>query len=167
MSGAMNIAAKQPLWQDPSKFSISIVGAGAGILGLPGPDVLSMACQGIGLAELNTSPIEDWVGEEWRFATGRLENYQISITFKDFDNFTLYKSFANAMQEFSRMYPDDQKIDILIQTSDDFAVTGMGGTVDFKDCMLISVSGATLDNSAIASVAEFTVTLKCSYVTTY
>jgi len=167
MSGPMNIAAKQPKWQDPSKFSISIVGAGAGVLRLPAPDVLSMACQGISLAELNATPIEDWVGEEWRFATGRLENYQITITFKDYDNFELYRKFANAFQKFTRMYPDDQKIDLLIDTSDDFGVNAFKTIVEFKDCMIIAVSGATLDNSAVASVAEFTVTLKCSYVTTH
>jgi len=167
MSGPMNIAAKQPKWQDASKFSISVIGAGASILNLPGPDILSMACQGISLAELNTTPIEDWIGEEWKFATGRLENYQISITFKDYDNFTLYKKFAYALQEFTRMYPDDQKIDIKIDTSDDFGVNAFQPTVEFKDCMIIAVSGATLDNSAVASVAEFSVTLKCSYVTTY
>jgi len=166
MAGPMNIAAKQIKWQDPSKFSLSMTGPGAGVVGLPGPDVLSMACQGVQLAELNSSPIEDWVGEEWRFATGRLENYQIAITFKDYDNFTLYTKFAKAMQKFTRMYPDDQKFDIGVSTSDDFGVDSFSKIITFKDCMLISVSGASLDNSAVASVAEFTVTMKCSYVET-
>lgn len=167
MSGRMNIEAKQKKWQDPSKFNIEITGPGTNILNLPDSSTLSLACQGIQLADINSAPIEDYIGEEWRFAIGRLENYQVAITFKDYDNFILYKKFANAIQKFVRMYPDEQKINIKINTSDDFSVDNFLPTVEFINCIIISVSGSGLDNSAIASVAEFTVTMKCSYVKTF
>lgn len=163
MSGPMQVAIKDVKWQDPSKFSISFTGAGTSVLSLPEPRVLSMACTGIQLAEIATTPIEQYVAEEWRFAIGRLENYQISIGFKDFNNFTLYKKWANAIQEFLRMYPDDQKFNVDIMTADDFNPNELTPIVSFKDCILIAVGAPQLDNSAVASVAEFSVTIKCSY----
>jgi len=167
MSGAMVTLAKGQKWQDPSKFSIDITGAGADVLELPGPEILSMCCQGIQLAEINSNPIEQYIAEEWRFGTKILENYQIAITFKDYNNFELYKKFAKGIQKFLRMYPDEQKFDIRVDTSDDFSVDDFKTVVEYKDCMLVAVAGSTLDNSAVASVAEFTVTMKCSYVITH
>lgn len=166
MSGQMHTLAKSVTWQDPSKSRISFTGPGAnlGKFNTIASDVLSMACTGIQLAEITSAPIEEFTAEEWRFAVGRLENYQVQIGFKDFNNFTLYKIWASAMQEFLRVYPDDQKFNIEIEVSDDFGVNKFTPLVHFKDCILTAVSGSTLDNSAIASVAEFSITAKCSYV---
>lgn len=166
MSGAKQTDSKIKKWQDPSKFSIEMTGNGHALVGSPSAEDLSMACQGVQLAELTITPIEDWIGEEWRFAQGRLENYQISITFKDYDNFLLYKGFANGIQKMTREFPDDCKIDVKVSATDDFVISAFEKVVTFKDCMLISVGGATLDNSAVASIAEFTVTFKASYVET-
>jgi len=169
MSGPMNIEVKNIKWQDPSKFRMSLTGPGAGKAGFSGidPKILSMCCTNVQLAEIKTRPIEDYIAEEWRFAPNILENYQISIAFKDYDNFKLYKMWAKAAQDSLREYPDDQKMNLELETSDDFAVDGFTPIVHFKDCILMSVGGATLDNSAVASVAEFSVTLQCSYVETF
>lgn len=166
MSGAMNTLAKGLKWQDSSKFKISMTGPGAGIIGVPDADTLTMCCQNVQLAEITTKPIEAYIAEEWRFASSHLENYTIGITFKDYNNFTLYKGFANALQEFVRTYPADQAVNIKIETADAFNITSFLGVVEFKDCILTSVGAATLDNSAVASVSEFTVQFKASYVIT-
>jgi len=65
MSGSMVTLAKSVKWQDGSKFQIDITGPGASVLDLPAADILSMACQGIQLAEINSNPIEQYVAEEW------------------------------------------------------------------------------------------------------
>ena len=166
MSGIKQTDSKIKKWQDPSKFSIEMTGAGCSLIGNPTAKDLSIACQGVELAELTMTPIEDWIGEEWRFAQGRLENYQISLTFKDYDNFTLYRAFANGIQKMTREFPNNCKIDVKVSATDNFVINSMEPVVIFKDCMLISVGGGTLDNSAVASVAEFTVTFKASYVET-
>lgn len=77
MSGPMNVDAKNIKWQDPSKFRISLTGPGADAGGFSAldPALLSMSCTGVQLAEINTTPIEKFTAEEWRFASGRLENY--------------------------------------------------------------------------------------------
>ena len=162
MSGSKQTQLKSVKWQDPSKFSISFTGAGAGTLGLP-QDKITMACKGISLASVAGAPIEQFIAEEWRFSIGRLESYQISITFQDFDNFTLYKKFAKAIQKFLRMYPDDQKFNIMIYTAEDFTPGSLVPIIEFKDCMLMSIEAPTLDNSAVASIGEFSVAIKCSY----
>jgi hypothetical protein len=161
--------AKNVKWQNPSIFNISLTGPGTKISGLDSiePEILSMACTGIQLADINAHNIEEYIGEEWRFANGRLENYQITVTFKDFDNFKLYRIWASTVQKALRMYPDDQKINLEVYTADSFDIEKYTKIVEFKDCMLTTVSGGTLDNSAIASVSEFSVVLKCSYVITY
>jgi hypothetical protein len=161
--------AKSLAWQDPSKFKVMVLPTGGdaqGSLNID-PDVLTASVTGIQLAEINTTPVEEWIAEEWRFATGRLEHYQIQLTMKDYENFVLYRMWAEAIQKFSRSYPDDQKFDILVQTATDFSVTSFKPIVTFKDCILITVGGPNLDNSANASIAEFTITAKASYVETY
>jgi len=166
MSGSMNTLTKSLSWQDPSKFRISMTGPGSGELDLPKAEILSSACQSIQVADITQTPIQEFIGEQWRFASGRLENYQIGITFKDYNNFELYRKFADGIQDFSRMYPDDQNINLEIYTSGTFDVDKFTKIAEFKDCLLIAVSGPTLDNSSVASVAEFTIQLKASYVKT-
>ena len=167
MSGILSTSAKSRKWQDPSKFKISITGAGASLFGNLSPEDLSIACSSIALAGYNITPIESYIGEEWRFAIGRMEALQVDITFKDFDNFKLYRAFSKGLQDSIRMFPDSIKIDLDIQTSSDFDIESFVDTVTFKDCILTSVGGATLDNSAVASVAEVTINLKCSYAITH
>ena len=162
MSGNMQTLTKSVNWQDPSKFKISFTGPGAGTLNLP-QDLITMACKGISLASVTGAPIEQFIAEEWRFATGRLESYQLSISFLDFNNFTLYKKFSSSIQKFLRMYPDDQKFNILVATADNFSPGNFVPIIEFKDCILMSIEAPNLDNSAVASIAEFSVSIKCSY----
>ena len=162
MSGSMQTLIKSVKWQDPSKFALAFTGTGAGTLGLPA-DKISMACKGISLASVTGAPIEQFIAEEWRFAIGRLESYQISIGFQDFDNFTLYKKFSKAIQTFLRKYPDDMKFNILVMTAPEFSPTELVPIIEFKDCILMGMEAPTLDNSAVASVGEFSVSIKCSY----
>ncbi len=162
MSGSKQTLVKSVNWQDPSKFGISFTGSGAGVLNLPA-DKITMACKGISLASVTGAPIEQFVAEEWRFAIGRLESYQITISFMDYNNFTLYKKFSKAIQKFLRMYPDDQKFNIHISTADNFTPGSLVPIIDFKDCMLMSIEAPNLDNSAVARVGEFSVSIKCSY----
>jgi len=167
MSGPKNVEAKGKAWQDPSKFRIKLTGPGAGVIGVAGMSAdLSMACTSFQVPEIAAAPLDEFTGEEWRFANGRLENMLVTITFKDYDNFTLYKMFAKGIQKMLRMYPDDTKINVHVDTAPFFQVSAFSTIVTFKDCMLINVSGPTLDNSATSSVGEFTITLKGSYVTT-
>jgi len=153
-------------WQDPSKFKVMILPTGsvASSLIKIDPEVLTASITNVRLPELNSVPIEEWIAEEWRFATGRLENYQVEMTLKDFDNYTLYRMFTNAKQKFLREYPDDQKFDVKIQTASDYDINNFVDMATFKDCILVTVSPPTLDNSANASVAEFSVVAKSSYV---
>ena len=68
------------------------------------------------------------------------------------------------IQENLREYPDDQKINIAIYTADDFDPSGFSSILTFKDCILMTVSGPTLDNSAVASIGEISVVFKSSYI---
>jgi len=162
--------AKQLRWQDPSKFSISIMPVGSessAMLSSITEEQLTSAITGIQLAEINTTPVEEWIAEEWRFATGRLEHYQIDLTLKDYENFTLYRLFSKAIQVFNRVYPDDQKFDIQVKTATDFDIKSYEPIITFKDCMMITVAGPQLDNSANSSIAEFNVIMKASYIETF
>jgi hypothetical protein len=160
--------AKTLKWQDPSKFSVHIYPKGSESVShlKVEPEKVTAAITNIQLAEINTDPVDEWVGEEWRFSTGRLDFYTVTLTFKDYENFELYRMWTRAIQDFARVYPDDQKFDIMVQTATDYDITSFIPTVLFMDCILVTVSGPTLDNAANASIAEFTVTAKSSYVVT-
>ena len=86
MAGPRNVITTGVQWQDPSKYIFDITGPGADIIGLPSAEILTAACTSIQLPDINTAPIEEYTAEEWRFATGRLENYQVQLSFNDYDN---------------------------------------------------------------------------------
>ena len=167
MSGTKNIQAKQVKWQDPSKFRISLLGPGAVIMMTPEPDDLTLSCTGMQLPELAGETIEDWIGEQWRYAPGRIAAPTVSITFKDYDNFKLYRAFTHAMQVFTRMYPKDQEFSILIETADDFDINTLIPVAEVSGCLLTTVGGSTLENSATSSIAEVTITAKATHITLF
>lgn len=156
--------AKLLKWQDSSKFQVEIYpqGSAAGSVINLDPDILTAAITNISMAEFNATPIEEYIGEQWKFSTGRLEHYQVQISLKDFNNFTLYRMFSKAIQRLSRMYPEDQYFTIIVSTADDYDITNFKKTVEFVNCMLITVSAPVLDNSANSSIAEFSVTFKAA-----
>jgi len=166
MSAPRQTDMKNIKWQSPTNFKISFSGPGADFIQLTGKDdLLTLACKGIQMAEHNASGTDgQWIAEQWVFNIGRLEAPLITLNFKDYDNFTLYKSFSNAIQKFTRMYPNAQKMDIAIYTTDTFDIENYKLALTFKDCIMQSVSGPELDHTAVASIAEFSVTWRCTYV---
>lgn len=168
MAGERSIITTSFAWTDPSKFKISFTGAGASFLSIDGmSDILTSSCLSIQLADISADQVEEWSAEEWKFMTGRLSSYLISISLKDFDNFTLYKKFSKGIQDFMRMYPDEQKMNLLVESTSTFGEVDFLPICEFKDCMLVTVSGPTLDHSSVASIGQFTITLKSSYVETH
>jgi len=166
MSSPKQNEIKNINWQSPTNFKISFTGEGAEFIGLAGnDDKLTVACKGIQMAEHNASGTDGtWIAEQWMFNIGRLEAPLVTISFRDYDNFNLYKSFSSSIQKFTRMYPNAQKMDITVYTADSFDINNYSKAFSFKDCILQSVSGTELDHSAVASIAEFSVTWKCTYV---
>ena len=158
--------AKSIRWQDASKFRIQLIASGraaSNVISKMDPHILTTTILSIQLPEMNITPVEEWIAEEWRFTTGRIEHYQIQISFRDYDNLTIYKLWSYAIQEFSTLYPDDQKFDVLIQTATDYRINEFENVILFKNCMIVSVSGPSLDHSANQSIAECTVSLKSTY----
>jgi len=170
MLGAYITSAINKKWDDPSKFAVAIHPTGGTAISyfssISQIDLTTSLVQ-IQLADLNITPVEQWIGEQWRFATGRLEHYQVQCTLKDYDNFTLYKTFSAALQAFTREYPKDQMFDIQIKTAPDYDPENYQDIIIFKNCMLISVAGPTLNHSSNASIAEFSFVAKAQYVETF
>ena len=62
MSGPMNSLAKSIKWSDPSKFRIIFTGPGSGELAYIPTEIISMACKGIQLSDINGASIEQYIG---------------------------------------------------------------------------------------------------------
>jgi len=168
--GAYITTAINKKWDDPSKFAVAIHptgGTAAEFFSSISQIDLTTSLVQIQLPDLTITPVEQWIGEQWRFATGRLEHYQVQCTLKDYDNFTLYKTFTAAIQKFTREYPKDQMFEIQIKTAPDYQPENFQDVLIFKNCMLISVGGANLNHSANGTIAEFSFVAKAQYVETF
>jgi len=157
-------------WDDPTKFSIEIKPTGRSarklLKGFSEQDI-TVAAMSIQLPDMVITPVESWTAEQWRFVSGRLEPYQIQLTMKDYDNYHLYKTFAKAIQDFTREYPGSQMFDITVKTAADYDPNNYKSIVTFKNCMLISVAGPTLDHSAKANISEFSIIAKAQFLKTH
>ena len=147
-------------WQDNSKFLININGNGAKIIGLPKPEILTATVSSLTLPDIQDTPIEQYIAEEWRFAVGRLETLQVTINFKDYSYNELYTKFLKAKMKFLRLYPDEQKINLHLYIQNLFKSKKYKRILTLKDGIINSISPPTYDNTATNSIVEFSITIK-------
>jgi len=147
-------------WTAQNKFDISMTLVGDKLTALAGGDeTLNTCLKNITLPDYADSPIEEYISETWMFARGKLENYLITLNFRDRNAAELNRYFSKWFIDAERWYADEQRVDIEINIKDSFNKDRVL-LAKFENCMLIGVSGLNLDNEAQNTIAEFSVTFK-------
>lgn len=111
------------------------------------------------------SPIEQFINDRYRLAHGVFDPVTISLTFKDYNSFELYRGFVKYTYESKLVYPDKYLIDLKILKLRDNIGSGIPDSftvMTFKKCIIKTVSTVTLSNENEAQVAEFTIEIKTS-----
>lgn len=147
-------------WTYANQFDITI-GLPAGASGdtgtLDNHVMFNTAIKTFTIPDYTTSPIETYVGGSWTYTTGIKEIQKIDMTFRDFNDFYLHRTFTHLLNSMRDMFPAQQFWHITIRTA-------KGGTVIYQTskAILDAVSNIALDRSNESQIGEFSVSFKSS-----
>lgn len=117
---------------------------------------------GVQTPDFTSEPIEVFIANKWVIANGKDNVYKFSMTFRDQDQFLLYKTFLVFFKESKNRYFDDVKMTVVVKKDADWAGQGEVTFLKLEDSLIESVSNLDLKTDSDAQVAEFTVNFKCS-----
>jgi len=113
--------------------------------------------------QFSNQPIEVYVGDRWKLHVGRNEAYAFSMTFRDQDQMSYYKTFLKAYYYQQKEYFDNVKMTITLWKDADYLDEADDSILfNFEDTIISSVSQLQFNNTTEAQIAEFTVQFKCA-----
>jgi hypothetical protein len=132
-------------------------------------DIINAAIQEVTLPQVSFQPIQEFVGGEWIYTTGRPEIKQLTFTFRDYANGSLYSDFLRLSQFLKNKFPEEQywKITINSRSKKEYmnglnssmaASTGNAPLVGTSKAILESIGAVTLDQTSKGSFMTFTIT---------
>lgn len=110
--------------------------------------------------DFSNTPIEIYVGGQYRIQNGKNELYRFSITFRDLDQMTLYRKFLTAYRTQKHWYFDDGKMSVNLIKDRDYYKENDRQLLFLGDCFIEGVSNLDINNNNESQVAEFTVKFK-------
>lgn len=110
--------------------------------------------------------IEEWINDRYRMAQGTYDVSKISLTFKDFNEFTLYKCFLEYLTKSKNMYFDEASISIDIFKLPDYPGETPEKIMTIEKCSISYVSKITLSNDSEAQIGEFSLEIKSATIPT-
>lgn len=113
--------------------------------------------------DYTNNPIEVFISNRWVVQNGRDELYRFTVTFRDYDQLSLYKKFMQIYKLTKENYFDDVKLVITLSKDDDWGSEKEPNKFATYDGVLIEgVSNIAFDNTTENQIAEFTVSFKCT-----
>ena len=113
--------------------------------------------------QLTNQPIEVFVANKWLIHNGRDELYRFSITFRDKDSMSLYRSFVRLYQKTREDYFDNVKFNIILTKNGDWLNQTDKKLYTFEDTIVESISQLQFNNTTENQIAEFTVQFKTTF----
>jgi len=114
----------------------------------------------INTPDFSNSPIEVYIGGQYRIHNGKDELYRFSITFRDYDMMYLYRKFLTAYRSQAGWYFDDACSIINIIKEADYEGEVNTELMTLNDCFIEGISNLDINNNNEAQVSEFTVKFK-------
>ncbi len=124
-------------------------------------DSLNLHIVSIDTPSYQNTPIESYVGNRWRIQNGRDELYKFSITFRDKDQMSLYKSFFNLYRETREQYFDNCAFTVVLIKDADHYDEVDRKFMELRGTIIESISQLQFSNDTQNQIAEFTVSFKC------
>jgi hypothetical protein len=120
---------------------------------------INFSLKSLSLPPKTQQNIETYIGGSWLITNGRPDVARVECTFRDFDNFTLYKGFTELFEKSLGNYIDTVyctlKVAIGDTTGDDSQVVST-----FDELIIENVSQISFDNTTEDQIAEFSVTFR-------
>lgn len=145
-------------WDLVNVFSVQFLGKGitdAGINDNAFNDAIASSIISVDTPQFNSQNIESFMGGRWYINNGRDEVYRFSMTFRDFNDLSLYRSFTKMYLRQRHYFFNDVE----------FSVTISGGSAEiykFEETIIDSLSQIQFNNNTESQITEFTVQFKTS-----
>ena len=120
-------------------------------------DRINFALKSLTVPAYTQSSIEVYTGGDWMIANGHPDLAKIECTFRDFDDFTLYKGFVDLFEYTLANYKDLSYSSLSVGIGD-----LKNNTIihNFDQLLIENVSQLNFDNSTEDQIAEFSVTFR-------
>lgn len=129
-------------------------------------DKLNLHILSIDTPDFTNDPIEAFVANKWRLNNGKESVKQFSITFRDHNQMSLYRKFLHLYDVTKVSYFDDVAMKIELGKDPDWGNEGYRQFMTYTGVIVMGVSNLSLSNATESQIAEFTVTFKCTDVST-
>jgi len=121
---------------------------------------LEMCVKNINTPQFTNTPIEGFVADMWKIHNGRNELFKFNITFRDYNQMSLYRRFVRTYNTQKMAYFDECAMTITLSKDNDY-----GGTdkilFNLEDTMIEAIGQLQFSNETEAQIAEFDVNFKC------
>jgi len=146
-------------WDLISNFKIQIIHNKKGS-DLINPDDLNISVSEINLPGFTCSPVEFFMGGEWRIANGRDEILTCSVTFKSYGDMEIYKKLVQFYASTKECYPDDNFCKISFFKLNEEPYAPISEIISFDKCLITGVSQVQFNHSTENQILEFSIDFK-------
>lgn len=163
-------------WDLINSFTVEFLGAGIGnilfenkISTTAFEEAINSSIISVDTPQFNSQNIETYMGGHWYINNGRDEVYRFSMTFRDFNNLSLYRLFTKMYFKQRQKYFDYVAFSVILSKATGLnSFDGVGYNFpdrkifQFDETIIDSISQLQFSNNTEAQIAEFTVTFKSS-----
>jgi len=121
---------------------------------------LSLYVKNVNTPEYTNAPIEAYLADQWQIHSGRNELWTFTITFRDYNNLSLYKKFVKTYNNQKIQYFDYIKTGVKIIKEGDYFDEKDTTLLDMPSCLIAAVGSISFSNETEAQIAEFDVQFK-------
>lgn len=125
-------------------------------------DELNVSISSFTTPDFTNDPIESYIANKWVIQNGRDSLYRFSITFKDYDQFLLYRSFMKIYNLTKDNYFDDVAMSLNIFKDADWYSEFDILLFEFRGTLIEGISNLSFSNDTENQIGEFTASFKCT-----
>ena len=151
-------------WSKINDFHVYFVFPSGTLMKQVNDDILNYSLKSLTLPPKTQQAIEVYTGGQWLIANGRPDIARVECTFRDYNNFKLYKGFSELFEKTLGNYIDETYSTLKVATGDNSAgakeSTKESIIAEFQELIIENVSQISFDNTTEDQIAEFSVTFR-------
>jgi len=121
--------------------------------------LLNYSLKSITLPALTQQSLDVYTGGAWMIASGRPDFARVELTFRDFNDFQLYRGFVEIFEKTLGNFKDECYIQLSLSIGDGENAKSKKLS-HFNDLLIENVSQISFDNTTEDQIGEFSVTLR-------
>lgn len=115
----------------------------------------------ISVPQWGMSVFEDVIADRRVIAYDKFDNFAVTITFRDQDQLSLYRTLSRAFVASRKMYADDCACTIVVIKDADYKGESDKKLITFNKCLMTNISQLSFSNETKNQIAEFSVEFAC------